>query len=67
MAKYGGSPELLTKAEQCIRVCQNNDAAVKYGLAGEGQAAGWGGGQVNVHYILEKVVVDAWKVEKALQ
>lgn len=41
MAKYGGSPELLTKAEQCIRVCQNNDAAVKYGLAGEGQAAGW--------------------------
>ena len=33
LAKYAGRPECMQKMEEAIRVQQNNDDAVKYGIA----------------------------------
>jgi hypothetical protein len=32
VARYAGTPECMSKCEEAIRVQQNNDAAVMYGL-----------------------------------
>ncbi len=47
VARYAGKPELRARVEEAVRVQQNNDNAVRYGLAGA--------------LILEKVVlVSGW-------
>lgn len=34
VARYAGKPELRARVEEAVRVQQNNDNAVRYGLAG---------------------------------
>ena len=53
VARYGGQPDFLQHCEAAIRVQQNNDDAVRWGLAGA--------------QVLEKVVVEGWSVVKALE
>ncbi|GAX80493.1 hypothetical protein CEUSTIGMA_g7931.t1 [Chlamydomonas eustigma] len=52
VAKYGGKPELLNVAEKAIRVQQNNDDAVRYGLTAV--------------KLMEKVVVEGHTIDQAL-
>lgn len=53
VARYGGQPDFLARTEAAIRVQQNNDEAVAYGLAAA--------------MILEKVVCEGWTAVAALE